>query len=103
MTLAELKTLLDSTGLTVAYDFIPEESFTGYPFIVYREVQSNNMIADGKVYSVFRRIHVELYTKSKDLVSEGKVETALSNIPWKKTEDYIDNEKCYQIRYELEV
>lgn len=103
MTLAELKTQLETTGLPVAYDFIPEEAFTGYPIITYREVLSNVFYADGVVYFATRHIEVELYTKTKEPVNEAKVETALASIPWQKSEDYIDNEKCYQIKYELEV
>lgn len=103
MVLDDVKDLLETTGLPVAYDFFPEEAFPGYPFIVYREERTENMSADGIVYEVIRKIRVELYTRQKDTVSEGKVETALSSVFWNKEETYIDGEKCYQIGFDLTI
>lgn len=103
MTLSELATTLESTGLPVAYDFFPEEAFVSYPFIVYREVSSQNMLADGITYHIIRNMVVELYTKTKDTVSEGKVETALSSVFWNKEEEYIDDEKCYQVAFSFKI
>lgn len=103
MTLEELANLLASTGLPVTYLAWPEGSAPPLPFLCYLVVSSNNFVADGQVYLSVQRVHVELYTKVKDLDAESKVEDALREIPWQKSETYLNTEKCYQILYEIEV
>ena len=46
---------------------------------------------------------VELYTKVKSPDVERAVEAVLNNIPFIKTETYLEDEKCFQILYEIEV
>lgn len=103
MTLEEVKKILKTTGLPVIYRAWPVNGAPSPPFICYLVKYSNNLFADGGVYHKVDYVQVELYTKLKDLVSEGKVESALSSFHWEKTEEYIDTEKCYEIIYEIEV
>lgn len=103
MTLESLRTLLESTGLPVAYREWPESAAPPLPFICFLVAYSNNFAADGSVYVPIKRIQIELYTKLKKPELEDKVEKALSSLFWEKTETYIDTEKCYQILYEIEV
>lgn len=103
MTLETLANLLASTGLPVTYLAWPEGKAPPLPFLCYLVVSSNNFVADGQVYLSVQRIHVELYTKVKDLDAESRVEDALREIPWQKSETYLNTEKCYQILYEIEV
>ena len=103
MTLTDLSNILAATNLPVAYDFFPEETFPGYPFVVYREVETDNFIADGVVYHIKRKVEVQLYTIHKDIVTEELVEDALQSIPWNKHEEYIDGEKCYQITFDITI
>lgn len=103
MTLEDIKSLLESTGLPVTYRAWPENEAPPLPFICYLAAYSNNFAADGGVYYLINHIQIELYTKLKDPESEGKVEKALSSLFWEKNETYIDTEKCYQILYEIEV
>ena len=103
MTLAQLKDLLVSTGLPVTYRAWPEAAAPPLPFLCYLEAYSNNFVADGTVYVPISHVQVELYTALKDPAAEAKVEQALSQLVWQKTETYIDTEKCYQILYEIEV
>ena len=49
------------------------------------------------------RISIELYTESKDLEAENAVEAALKGLCWEKSEEYLDDEQCYEIIYEIEV
>lgn len=101
MTLEAFNTLLETTGLQVAYrNFNKRQEL---PFICYMVAGSNNFSADGVVYRKVDIIHVELYTAIKSPEIEEKVEKALSSFFWQKTENYIDSERCYQIVYELEV
>lgn len=103
MTLAELKTLLDTTTYSVAYQHFPESNVPTMPFICYMETGSDNFAADGKVYEPVKMIQIQLFTKTKDTVAEGKVETALQNIYWNKTAEYNDDERCYRVVYEIEI
>lgn len=103
MTLEKLANLLASTGLPVTYLDWPEGAAPPLPFICYLVAYSNNFYADGELYLTVQRIHVELYTKVKDLDAESRVEDALRKIPWQKSETYLNTEKCYQILYEIEV
>ena len=109
MELSEVKTILSGTGLPVAYRAWPDDPANNLPpplpWIVYLETGSQNFSADGVVYLAIKSIRIELYTKEKDPTSERKVETALSNagIFWNKTEEYLDDEQCYEIIYEIEV
>lgn len=99
----ELKALLETTGLKVAYRAFDEKQAPPLPYICFYETDTDNFFADGKVYSQIRVMQIELYTRRKDSEIEDKVENALSSFCWNKTETYIETEKCYQISYELEV
>lgn len=105
MTLSELNTVLLSTGLPVAYGYFPEETAPAPPCITYEVAYSNNFGADDKVYQKINHIDIFLYTKLKDEVSEGKVETALdgASLFYEKTESFLSSEQCYQIIYEVEI
>lgn len=103
MTLSDLNTLLETTGLPVTYRAWPVDMAPELPYICYLVSYSNNFGADNIVYHKINHIQIELYTKLKDLEAEGKVEQALSSFYWEKTETYIKTEQCYQILYEIEV
>lgn len=103
MTLEELHTILTGTGLPVAYNAFPEEEAPALPFICYRVVGSNNFFADGSTYQKINDIDVELYTKTKDQATEALLEQALGELCWNKEENYIADEKCFEIIYNLEV
>ena len=55
------------------------------------------------VYQVINRITIELYTESKAPEAENAVEAALKDLCWEKSEEYLDDEQCYEIIYEIEV
>ena len=103
MTLSELAKRLDSTGLQVTYWAWPEGEAPALPWICYLCEGSSNLFADGGVYHQTTEVVVELYTKDKEPDMEAKVEAVLHDFHWKKEEDYISTERCYQIRYEIEV
>lgn len=103
MTLLELKTILASTTFPVAYRSFAEA--TTLPCICYFETGTNNFGADNKVYKVNREVAVELYTKNKDVTSEATLEGIFdtNEIFWEKEETYLDDEKCYEIIYTIEI
>lgn len=109
MTLIELYTALD--GLTgfkdkvVYHHWATPESIPAMPFICYAVENSDNFGADDIVYKAVNRVRIELYSEYKDTVSEAAIETMLTNnrIYWEKDETYIDDERCYETIYSIEV
>lgn len=108
MTLAELYTKLNGiTGFDkkVAYRAFPVGDAPELPYICYQATQTDNFNADNAVYEVIQGVDVELYTENKDLTSEAAIESMLdtAEIPWEKYEEYLDDENCYMITYEIEI
>lgn len=108
MTLAELNTQLKSlTGFSkkVVYRAWPVGQAPPLPFICFMVDESDNFGADDIVYKAINRVNIELYSKNKDTVSEGLIESLLGSLSiyWEKNETYIDDEQCYEIIYTIEV
>ena len=103
MTQAELYQVLKSIGYPVAYG-----SFTSPvtpPFITYQFAYSNDLIADNINYVAIDDFQVELYKTKKDITAEQKVQDKLKelSLPYRKFETYLDEEKVYQILYEIQI
>ena len=66
------------------------------PFIIY--------YADNKNYCNFNHFVIDLVTEKKDIELESKLEALFfnANIPFdKEGDDYIENERIYQVRYSV--
>lgn len=105
MTIENLVEMLQKTGIPFAYDHFAEGESPEPPFICYLLPGSNNFAADGKVYFRINQVRIELYTDSKDLAVERKVEMVLdeSGIFYNKSEVWIQSEKLYEVLYSFEV
>ena len=104
MTIAELFTQLKTSGLEVAYDSFPADNCPDPPFIVFRELSTNNFGADDRVRQKVRRIEIELITIGKDLTAEEAVEACLDEFTyWNITESYSDNEQTWSTFYTIEI
>lgn len=103
MTYKEIKTLLETTGLPVAYYQWEEGGAPEPPYIVFYFPNSNDFIADDSNYSRIRELNVELYTNRKDFALEEIVEGVLSNLVYSRDETYIDSEGLYLVAYYTEV
>lgn len=107
MELKDLNALLISAIGTgkVAYRAFPVGKAPKLPFVCYLVDGTNNFVADNRVYKVITKINIELYTSKKDITSEKKIEDALNDasIVWDKTEEYLDDEQCYEILYTIEI
>ena len=105
MTIEELAAMLQSTGIPFAYDHFAEGESPEPPFICYLLPGSDNFAADGQVYYRINQVRIELYTDSKDLAVESKVEKALDDagIFYNKSEVWIESEKLYEVLYSFEV
>lgn len=89
----------------VAYRQFREGNAPALPFIVYYVENSDNVLADNKVYLARQQVSIELYSQEKDAASEALVEAKLdaNDIPWEKIEDYIDAEHMYMITYTITI
>lgn len=100
MTLEDMKDILKTTGFPVAYyQFKTPQT---RPFIVYACDGDSDFMADNKHYLQITAGYIEIYTDNKDIASEKKVIDALNNnnIFYKKeTEDFIDSEGVFRIRW----
>ncbi|MBR6821924.1 MAG: hypothetical protein IKM87_02015 [Clostridia bacterium] len=110
MTLASLKTALESVNDNafsgkVAYRAFPVGAAPSLPFICFMEVESNNFVADSKVYHKITEVNIELYTDHKDPTTEGAIEKMLDDnlLVWDKSEFYITSENMLQVVYGIEI
>lgn len=105
MTYTQIAGLVASIGLPCAYDHFAEGESPDPPFVVFLLPGTNNFMADGEVYEQVTEVSIELYTDLKMPPLEERVEDILRTheIPWDKTEVWIEDEKMYEVRYALEV
>jgi hypothetical protein len=103
MTQAELYQALKSIGYPVSYGSF--SSPVTPPFIVYQFAYNSDLIADNINYVPIENFQVELYTNKKDLAAEQKVQDKLKELglPYRKFETYLDEEKMFQILYEIQI
>lgn len=100
----ELLTIIKETGIPFAYDHFAEGESPAPPFICYLLPGSDNFAADGRVYFKINDVRIELYTDSKDLAVEQKLEDVLDahEVFYNKSETWIDSEKLYEVLYQFE-
>lgn len=105
MTTREVKEILETTGIPVAYLAFTNETAQPCPFICYFYAGDHDFIADNSNYTGINRLFVELYTDFKDFALEKQVEAALSaaGLVFSREDDYIQDERMYQTVYESEV
>ena len=105
MTIENLVEMLQELKIPFAYDHFAEGESPEPPFICYLLPGSDNFAADGKVYFRINQVRIELYTDSKDLAVERKVEMVMdeSGIFYNKSEVWIQSEKLYEVLYSFEV
>ena len=102
MNLEKLYTMLKETGYPVAYSHFQEENPPTLPFITYLDT-SENFGADNRVYHEITDVSIELYTETKDIEAENKLQDLLNSndLFWNKTINYIPSEKVFQVTYEI--
>lgn len=104
MTLSELKTLLNTVlPDKVAYYAFPPKEAPLLPYITFYMTGSDNFGADNIVYHAATPVRIELYEALRDSTTEGSLESALTKagLYWTRDDAYIDDEKCYELIYEV--
>lgn len=101
----KLLEIIKAMGIPFAYDHFAEGEAVDPPFICYLLPESDNFAADGKVYFKANEVHIELYTDTKDLSVEQKVEAVLDehSIYYDRSEVWIESEKLYEVLYTFEM
>ncbi|MCH3934342.1 MAG: hypothetical protein LKJ07_07285 [Leuconostoc mesenteroides] len=97
--------LKNDTGLPSVYHHWTVGKAPALPYTVYYVVERDDMIADDKSYFKVRSMNIELYTDSKDEDLEARVESFLNGlgiVPY-ISEQYIDDEKMYEVIYEFDL
>lgn len=103
MTQAELFNALKATGYPVAYSHFSSDPSA--PYLTYVFAYDGDMTADNVNYLEIGNFQVELYTETKDLAAEKKVQEKLKELqlPYSKTEIWLKEEKLFQIIYEIQL
>ena len=99
----ELLAIIKEMGIPFAYDHFAEGESPEPPFICYLLPGSDNFAADGRVYYKINEVRIELYTDTKDLSVEQKLEDVLDahEIFYEKSETWIESEKLYEVLYQF--
>ena len=105
MTYDDITNMLKEAGLPLAYDHFAEGESPEPPFLIFLFPGSDNMFADNGVYFKISQLNMALYTDKKDPELEEKLEDILTahEIPWEKSEVWIDSEKMYEVLYQTEI
>lgn len=105
MTQAELKHILDDSGIPFCYFAWPKGKAPPLPWGVFLRNHTDNFGADETVYQGVDHYQVELYTLGRDTVAEGRVESVLKSagLYFNAEQIYLPSESCFETIYELEV
>lgn len=107
MTPAEIKAMLDETGLPVScgnFPDEPEQPAPAPPFILYA-VEADDFYADDENYCAVSQIIVEVYTRTRDFAQETALEAVLRahDFAWEKSTDYMGKQKLFVATYQMGV
>lgn len=105
MTFEETESMIEETGLPVAYDHFAEGESPDPPFICFLFPGSDNLFADNTVFQKIDELNVELYTDRKDPDMETRIEDILNSheLPFEKSEVWIADERMYEVLYQTQI
>lgn len=105
MTHDDVLALLEAMGIPYAYDHFAEGESPDPPFICFLYPAEEEFGADNIVYHTFNQLDIEVYTDLKDPELEARVEAVLTahEIFYHKSEVWIEDEKMYEVLYEMTV
>lgn len=103
MTLEELKERCETAGFKYAYGRFKEPTVP--PHLVAILSDSDNFMADNKVYCDNTPIKLDYTYTDKNLQEQEKIEKEiLRDIAWNKTEEaYLQDEEVWQVSYFFEL
>ena len=105
MTYDNVIEMLEEAGLPLAYDHFAEGESPDPPFLVFLFPGTDNVFADDTVYKKIDQLNIELYTDKKDPDIESKIDDILTSheLPYEKSEVWIEDEKMYEVLYQTQI
>ena len=96
---------LDSEkGIKIPYSHFDFDREVEPPHLMSTEIDSDNFIADNKIYFEKCNARLELTTDSRDRELEKRIEEEiLFDIIWEREVTYIQSEKVWNISYFFEI
>ncbi len=96
---------LDSeNGIKIPYSHFDFDREVEPPHLMSTEINSDNFIADNKIYFKKYNARLELTTDSRDRELEKRIEEEiLFDIIWEREVTYIQSEKVWNISYFFEI
>lgn len=96
---------LDSeNGIKIPYSHFDFDREVEPPHLMSTEIDSDNFIADNKIYFKKCNARLELTTDSRDRELEKRIEEEiLFDIIWEREVTYIQSEKVWNISYFFEI
>lgn len=103
MTLEELKTRCEKEGFKYTYGKFEEA--TEPPHLIAITIDTDNFMADNKVYHKNTPIQLDYTYIYKNVEEQNKIENKiLGDIAWNKIEEtYLQDEKVWQVSYFFEI
>lgn len=105
MTYKDITDMLEEANLPLAYHHFAEGESPDPPFLIFLFPESDNFGADDKVFHKIDVLYIELYTDKKEPTLEESLETILDNhnLFYQKSETWIEDEKMYEVLYEMRI
>lgn len=105
MTFQEIDAMISGIGLDYAYYQWPINEAPSLPYVLFYYPERKDFSADCINYQHITALNIELYTNNKDFEKEALVESVLESngIYYTKEEQYIAEEKMYEVLYTMEV
>lgn len=103
MTLEDLKIKCNEQGFKYAYGVFKKPTEPPHLIAICRE--TDNFMADNKVYNKDTPIQLDYTYIEKDITEQNKIEDIiLADVAWNKTEEvYLSDEKIWQVSYFFEI
>lgn len=105
MTYEEINTLVESFGYPCAYHHFADNTEKKTQFVCFYFEDSDDLYADNVNYQRIDSMVIEFYSAYKDFEAELSIEAVLktNELPFSKTELFIEDEKMYETIYNIEV
>lgn len=105
MTLPELKKVLNTLGLPLAYLKWAPGQVPELPYILYYADEDIGFYVDDEVYNEGYAVTIEVYTEEKKLDLEEQVKKLLNenHLVYESYEDYLDSEEMFLKAYEIRI
>lgn len=97
--------LMKDIGLPYVYYSWPEGGAPDLPYVVYYFPTGSTEAADNTAWNGILALNIELYTNKRSAGVESKIETALAkhDLPFTRSESYLNEERMFEVLYETEV